>query len=358
MLVNDPSFSACAAAGRRNTSVRCPRSALAGSISGASPERRRLDLDQVAHHQPVELRQRLAVQLGVRRADGRVLAHDEVALDLAVGHAQRASRRSSGRRRCAAGSRSSSRCPPWPRRPTTPSAATSGSRDVCPSSRSAGRSARRTSRGRRRARRAASADSRAGCCRASGCRSSPGSTRGRAGPGCRRRAGRCCPAAAGGSPRRGCSARRRCAASSRPRSTMRRGPLAARVGAQRLGHLEEALARDAADLLDHLRRVAGEVPLQDLEDAARVLQRESIAAARRARAPRLRRRGPARPTLPCSRWPAAGARPRRPRTPVDVSYWLFSASQPRNSPSRSSVSRKSSRDDRGAFVYCDTYSRN
>ena len=33
------------------------------------------------------------------------------------------------------------------------------------------------------------------------------------------------------------------------------------------------LARNAADLLDHLRRVAREVALQNLEDAARMLQR-------------------------------------------------------------------------------------
>ena len=50
------------------------------------------------------------------------------------------------------------------------------------------------------AERAASADSRAADRRASGCRSIPGSTRGRAAPGCRRRAGRCCRAAAAESP--------------------------------------------------------------------------------------------------------------------------------------------------------------
>src|SRR5205823_6150342 len=49
--------------------------------------------------------------------------------------------------------------------------------------------------------------------------------------------------------------------------------LAARVRAQRLGDLEEGGSRDAAGLLDHLRRVAAEVPLQELEDAARVLER-------------------------------------------------------------------------------------
>ena len=47
----------------------------------------------------------------------------------------------------------------------------------------------------------------------------------------------------------------------------RAGPLRARVVGQRLGHLEELLLRAAAYLLDHLGRVAREVPLQDLEDA-------------------------------------------------------------------------------------------
>ena len=99
--------------------------------------------------------------------------------------------------------------------------------------------------------------SRGGGCRAWRCRSSPGSMRGRAGRGCRRPAGRCCRAAAAGSPPRGSSARRSCAASSRPRSRsppVRSGP---ECRHQRLGHLQERLARRAADLLDHLGRVAG-----------------------------------------------------------------------------------------------------
>ena len=48
------------------------------------------------------------------------------------------------------------------------------------------------------------------------------------------------------------------------------------VGQQRVGDLEERLARRAADLLDHLRRVALEVLLEDLEDAALVLQRRVL----------------------------------------------------------------------------------
>ena len=45
------------------------------------------------------------------------------------------------------------------------------------------------------------------------------------------------------------------------------------VGEDRLGDLEERLPRAAGRPLDHLRRVAAEVALDDLEDAARVLQR-------------------------------------------------------------------------------------
>ena len=50
------------------------------------------------------------------------------------------------------------------------------------------------------------------------------------------------------------------------------GPLAAGVGAQQFRHPHQLLRRAAAHLGDDLRRVAGEVALEDLEDAARVLQ--------------------------------------------------------------------------------------
>ena len=50
-------------------------------------------------------------------------------------------------------------------------------------------------------------------------------------------------------------------------------PLASGVLTQRLGDLEELLLRAAADLRDHLRRVAAEVLLQQLEDATRMLER-------------------------------------------------------------------------------------
>ncbi len=52
-----------------------------------------------------------------------------------------------------------------------------------------------------------------------------------------------------------------------------RRALAPRVLHQLVGDGLEVLRRDAADALDHLRRVAAEVALEDLEDAAGVLQR-------------------------------------------------------------------------------------
>jgi hypothetical protein len=50
------------------------------------------------------------------------------------------------------------------------------------------------------------------------------------------------------------------------------GFLPAAVARQRLGDLQEGLARAAGDPLDHLRRVGGKVPAQDLVDAVRVLR--------------------------------------------------------------------------------------
>ena len=64
------------------------------------------------------------------------------------------------------------------------------------------------------------------------------------------------------------------------RAGLARGP---ERDVKRVGDLEEALLRDAADLLDHLRRVAREMPLQDLKDAARMLQRRVAPRARRRR---------------------------------------------------------------------------
>ena len=53
------------------------------------PERRGLDLDQIAHDEPVELREAEPVRLRVRVADGGVLAREDVPLHLAVEHLQR-----------------------------------------------------------------------------------------------------------------------------------------------------------------------------------------------------------------------------------------------------------------------------
>jgi hypothetical protein len=51
------------------------------------------------------------------------------------------------------------------------------------------------------------------------------------------------------------------------------GPFAPAVAGERIGDLQELLGLDAAHLLHHLGGVAREVPFEDLEDAARVLQR-------------------------------------------------------------------------------------
>jgi hypothetical protein len=55
-------------------------------LGAVVPERRRLDLDEVADDEPVELGQAAPLRAPVRRADGGVLADHEVALDLAAQH--------------------------------------------------------------------------------------------------------------------------------------------------------------------------------------------------------------------------------------------------------------------------------
>ena len=52
-----------------------------------------------------------------------------------------------------------------------------------------------------------------------------------------------------------------------------RGPVPTAVAGHGLADLEQLLGRDAADVLDQFRGVAGVVPLEHLEDGARVLQR-------------------------------------------------------------------------------------
>ena len=128
--------------------------------------------------------------------------------------------------------------------------------------------------------------------------------------------------------RRGCSARRRCGGSSRPRSRTRWSAPARCCGSAPPRPLEELRGADPADLLHHLRGVPREVALEDLEDAAGVLQRlvalPGLADPRSARARRLRTPGAwasCRPRPPpeaaellvldIGRWPAGPAAPRR-----------------------------------------------
>ena len=47
-------------------------------------------------------------------------------------------------------------------------------------------------------------------------------------------------------------------------------------GGEEVGRLEELVLRNAGDALDHLRRVARVLLLQQLEDAARMLQRQIV----------------------------------------------------------------------------------
>ncbi len=68
----------------------------------------------------------------------------------------------------------------------------------------------------------------------------------------------------------------------------RPGPFAARVLDDNLADASENLLRAAGDLLDHLRRVAGEVPLQDLIDAVPVLERRVLGRRALGHAVRLR----------------------------------------------------------------------
>jgi hypothetical protein len=68
--------------GRDLLGLQLPRLDLRAVV----PEGRGLDLDEVAHHEPVELGKCEPICLAVRRADGGILARDDVALDLAVEH--------------------------------------------------------------------------------------------------------------------------------------------------------------------------------------------------------------------------------------------------------------------------------
>src|SRR5437879_11008251 len=79
----------------------------------------------------------------------------------------------------------------------------------------------------------------------------------------------------------------------------RGGAAAGRTWDDRLRYLEEGFLRTTRDPLDHLGRVSAEVPLHDLENSARVLER--LVAARRRREQRAHER--------VERWP--GRRRRR-----------------------------------------------
>ena len=110
---------------------------------------------------------------------------------------------------------------------------------------------------------------RAGCRRASGCRSSPGSRRARAARGSRRRAARCFRAGAARSTAVRIVLHTDGVLRPADRITERARPLATRVVAERLGDRDELLHRAAAGVRNELWRVAREVPLEHLEHTAR-----------------------------------------------------------------------------------------
>ena len=88
VFVKQPSFSACPAAGNRNTSVSMssrPKLALF-HLRRVQPERSRLDFHHIPHHQPLEVRQRLALQPRIRRAHPGILPHHKKAFDVSFGH--------------------------------------------------------------------------------------------------------------------------------------------------------------------------------------------------------------------------------------------------------------------------------
>ncbi len=203
--------------------------------SGESYQKRRgLDLDQVAHDEPLELGERLAVQARVRRADRRVLADDDEALHGVVEHPHH---------------RLVDRVVAGDPRQVVEAEVVPGGRVRAPPGLEQAHGvgahvAPEAARGAvqldellqvlMRVRVRHRDVPRAGCCTASADRSSPGSRRARAGRGCRRQGGRCCRAGAGRSRRRGCTARPPCAASSRPRS---RSPTSARGRSSRTAPL-------------------------------------------------------------------------------------------------------------------------
>ena len=184
VFVNDPSFSVCAAAGSRNTSVAMSCGAqLAGfDLGRVAPKRGALDLLEVTHDQPVELGHREPVELGVRGPDRRVLPQQEEAVHLAVAHVEH--RRIGGV--VAVDARKPVEAEPVFRAGRVAPPRLQQTHHVRGGAAPVARPGRvrldvaleRGGLGRR----TASAGSRAGCCRASGCPSSPGSTRVREAP--------------------------------------------------------------------------------------------------------------------------------------------------------------------------------
>jgi len=125
-------------------------------------------------------------------------------------------------------------------------------------------------------------------------------------------------------------------------------PLATGVLAQLLGDVEEVALGAAAGVGDELRRVARVVALEDLEDAARMLERLVFGG-------RLAVRETASlPAVPaCS---PLGGPPPEPLASipsycqVSLEYFFFFGSQPEKSPSPSSASSKRSSMITAAFV--------
>ena len=84
MFVKQPSFSACAAAGRKKTSVPIRRGGqlAARDFRRIHPERRRLSLHHIAHDEPFQVRKRSTFKTRIGRTDRGVLSHHEQAFDL------------------------------------------------------------------------------------------------------------------------------------------------------------------------------------------------------------------------------------------------------------------------------------
>ena len=102
--VNVPAFSTCVAAGKKNTSVSMS-SVRSSPVAISGPSFQKVAdsiMFEIADHQPLQVRHAHPLHPAVRRTDGRVLAEQEVALDLVVEHVHHGLVRAV-RRRSAAG---------------------------------------------------------------------------------------------------------------------------------------------------------------------------------------------------------------------------------------------------------------